>query len=83
MSLPLGKKLKIRSMIYVAGEPIPYFWPMRSFIHHNPLHALEHLPFDDAVKEGQRLFHGRGYLPRSTYQEYLAQGKVDQSHLLE
>jgi len=83
MSLPLGTKLKIRSMIYVAGEPIPYFWPMRSFIHHNPLHALEHLPFDEAVKEGERLFHGRGYLPRTIYQDYLAQGKVDQTQLLD
>jgi len=68
-------------MIYIAGAPIPFFWPMRSFIHHNPLHALEHLPFDAAVKEGERLFHGRGYLPRKTYQGYLAQGKVDQSQL--
>jgi len=81
MSLPLGKKLKIRSMIYVAGEPIPYFWPMRSFIHHNPLHALEHLPFDEAVKKGERLFHGQGYLPRTMYQNYLTQGKVDQAQL--
>ena len=83
MSLPLGKKLKIRSMIYVAGEPIPYFWPMRSFIHHNPLHALEHLPFDEAVKKGEQLFHGRGYLPRTIYQGYLTQGKVDQKQLLD
>jgi len=83
MSLPLGKKLKIRSMIYVAGEPIPYFWPMRSFIHHNPLHALEHLPFDEAVKEGERLFHGKGYLTRTGYQDYLMQGKVDESQLLD
>ena len=83
MSLPLGKKLKIRSMIYVAGESIPYFWPMRSFIHHNPLHALEHLPFDEAIKEGERLFHGRGYLTRTIYQNYLAQGKIDQTQLLD
>lgn len=81
MSLELGRKLKIRTMIYIAGEPIPFFWPMRSFIHHNPLHALEHLPFDAAVKKGEQLFHGRGYLPRKTYQEYLAQGKVDETQL--
>ena len=81
MSLALATKLKIRTMIYVAGEPIPYFWPMRSFIHHNPLHALEHLPFKDAVTEGERLFHGRGYLPRATYQGYLEQGKVDEEKL--
>jgi hypothetical protein len=70
-------------MIYVAGEPIPFFWPMRSFIHHNPLHGLEHLPFEDAVAEGERLFHAHGYLPRSQYQRYLSEGKVDRPALAE
>ena len=50
---------------------------MRTFIHHNPLHGLEHLPFDQAVKEGKRLFHGEVYLPRSTYQSYVSEEKVD------
>lgn len=77
MSLSLGQKLKIRAMIYVAGEPIAFFWPMRSFIHHNPLHGLEHMPFHVAVERGTRLFHGRGYLPRSICQRYLARGQVD------
>ncbi|MGD8546364.1 MAG: DUF2309 domain-containing protein [Thiohalophilus sp.] len=77
MTLPLGQQLKIRAMLYVAGEPISFFWPMRSFIHHNPLHGLEHLPFHKAVKTGTRLFHGRGFLARAEYQRYLAKGKVD------
>ncbi len=81
MSLALGEKLKIRSMIYVAAEPVPFFWPMRSFIHHNPLHGLEHLPFDEAVKKGAKIFHGRSFLPRRIYQNYLAQGKVDRAKL--
>ncbi len=81
MTLPLGQQLKIRTMIYVAGEPIPFFWPMRSFIHHNPLHGLEHLPFPEAVKTGARLFHGRGFLSRREYQRYLTQGKVDHGAL--
>lgn len=81
MSLELGEKLKIRAMVYVAGEPIPFFWPMRHFIHHNPLHGLEQLPFEEAVQTGERLFHGRPYLPRHMYQRYLAQGKVDEKEL--
>lgn len=71
----------IRSMVYLAAEPIPYFWPMRTFIHHNPLHGLEHLPFTEAVTLGSRLFHGRGYLPRATYQDYLARGEMDAGDL--
>ena len=72
MDISLGTSLKIRSTIHVAAEPIPFFWPMRTFIHHNPLHGLEHLSFDKAVEEGKRLFHGQVYLPRSIYQSYYA-----------
>jgi len=81
MSLSLGQKLKIRAMIYVAGSPVPFFWPMRSFIHHNPLHGLEHLPFPEAVEKGSKLFHGRAFLPREDYQRYLSEGEVDQKEL--
>jgi uncharacterized protein YbcC (UPF0753/DUF2309 family) len=82
MGLALDRKLKIRSMVYVAGEPIPYFWPMRNFIHHNPLHGLEKLPFAQAVEKGQALFHGKGFLPRKTYQRFLQEGKIDRASLL-
>jgi uncharacterized protein len=81
MSLSLGMKAQIRSMIFVAGEPIPYFWPMRAFIHHNPLHGLEKMPFEEAVAEGQRLFHGKGFLPRTTYQQYYREGKIEHQKL--
>jgi uncharacterized protein YbcC (UPF0753/DUF2309 family) len=72
-----GQNLRIRAMVYVAGEPVPFFWPMRSFIHHNPLHGLEHLPFEAAMERGTALFHARGFLPRAVYQGYLADGKID------
>ena len=81
MSVALSQQLKIRSMIYVAGEAVPYFWPMRAFIHHNPLHGLEDLSFQQAVDKGTKLFHGRGYLPRALYQQYLSEGKIDQGRL--
>lgn len=81
MSIRLGLRLKIRAMIHVAAEPLPFFWPMRTFIHHNPLHGLEHLPFERAAQQGAELFHGRAFLPRRGYQEYLAAGKVDRATL--
>jgi len=81
MSPVIGEKLRVRSMIYIAGEPVPFFWPMRAFIHHNPLHGFEHLPFEQAVEKGTRLFHGRGYLPRGEYQRYLADGQVNRQVL--
>lgn len=77
MSLDLGDRLRVRAMVYVASEPIPRFWPMRTFIHHNPLYGLEDRPFAEAVAQASELFHARGYLPRSQYREYLAAGRVD------
>ncbi|MGC9238569.1 MAG: DUF2309 domain-containing protein [Acidithiobacillus sp.] len=81
MSLDLGDRLQVRAMVYVASEPIPRFWPMRTFIHHNPLYGLEDRPFAQAVTEASELFHARGYLARSQYREYLAAGKVDEQAL--
>ena len=81
MSLTQEEKLKVRSMIHVAAEPVPFFWPMRSFIHHNPLHGLENLPFDEATAVGSKIFHARAFLPRSRYQDYLAEGRIDQTKI--
>ncbi|HEX8980781.1 MAG TPA: DUF2309 domain-containing protein [Parasulfuritortus sp.] len=77
MSLRLGRRLNIRTLVYVAGEAIPFFWPMRTFIHHNPLYGLEHLKFEQAVAEGEKLFHGRGYLDRAQYQRFLEKGSIE------
>ncbi len=79
--LTLGRRLKIRSMIHMAAESIPNFWPMRTFIHHNPLHGLEHLDFETAVRQGEQLFHGRGFLSRGEYQRYDAEGRVCEASL--
>jgi hypothetical protein len=73
----LGKRLKIRSMVTMAGEMLPFFWPMRGFIHHNPLHGLEHLPFEEAVAKASKLFHANGYLKRAEYQQLLERGSIE------
>lgn len=81
MPLSLGKQLSIRSMVYVAGETIPFFWPMRSFIHHNPLHGLEKYTFEAALPKAQKLFHANTSLPRVEYQRYLQEGRIKPSYL--
>ncbi len=79
--LSLGKRLRVRATAYVAAEPVPFFWPMRTFIHHNPLFGLEHLPFEQAVRRGAGLFHARVFLPRGQYQAWRREGKVDEAAL--
>jgi uncharacterized protein YbcC (UPF0753/DUF2309 family) len=68
-------------MIHVAAEPLPLFWPMRTFIHHNPLHGLEHLPFHDAAVRGAELFRARAFLSRAEYQRLLAEDAIHRDWL--
>lgn len=79
----LGREMKIRSMVTIAGEILPFVWPMRNFINHNPLHGLEHLPFAEAIERATTLFHARGFLRRGDYQALLAEGRIDHEVLAE
>ncbi|MGH2360736.1 MAG: DUF2309 domain-containing protein [bacterium] len=75
------ERLELRSLVNLAGESIAHYWPMRSFIHHNILHAFEHLAFDEAVRQGRRLFHGRGYLSNERFRGYYREGRIRPEHL--
>ena len=57
-----AQRMEIRSLVKLASEPISHFWPMQTFIHHNPLHGLEHLPFGDAIEQGRKFLGGKGFL---------------------
>jgi len=71
-----AERMELRSHVELAGEAIASYWPMRTFIHHNPLHGLEELPFDQAVKRGEQLLGGKGYLSSALYRRYLAEGRI-------
>lgn len=70
------QRIELRSFVNLAGEPISHFWPMKTFIHHNPLHGLEHFHFEKAIKEAERLLGGRGYLPNEDYRNYYKQERI-------
>ncbi len=82
MSFSEGRKLFIRSLVTVAGEVIPFFWPMRNFIYRNPLYGLEKLSFREAVQLGGRLFKAKGYLPRENYVKFLKEGHIKEENLV-
>jgi len=76
-----SQRIELRSLVNLSCEPISHFWPMKTFIHHNPLHGLEHLTFEKALKEGQRLFKGRGYLPNRENRKYFQQGRISKDSI--
>jgi len=77
------QRMELRSLVKLAGEPISHFWPMQTFIHHNPLHGLEGLPFDQAVEQGRKFFGGMGYLSNREYQNYFQQGRITEDSVNE
>jgi uncharacterized protein YbcC (UPF0753/DUF2309 family) len=67
---------RLRAAIGRAAHLLPGQGPISVFIHHNTLHAFEHLPFDRAVLRGAALFGCEPYLPKARYRDALARGRV-------
>jgi uncharacterized protein YbcC (UPF0753/DUF2309 family) len=78
-----AQRMELRSYVQLAGEAFAAYWPMRTFIHHNPLHGLEEMPFEQAVRRGADLLGGRGYLPNEAYRHYFQLGRIRAEHLIE
>jgi uncharacterized protein YbcC (UPF0753/DUF2309 family) len=75
------RRMELRGVIRLAGEVIAQYWPMRTFVHHNPLHSLEYLPFEETVRRGKQFLGGNGYLPSHLYRGYLCSGRIQPRHL--
>ena len=75
------RRMALRGVIRLAGEVIAQYWPMRTFVHHNPLHSLEYLPFEETVRRGKQFMGGNGYLPSHLYRHYLKAGRILSAHL--
>jgi uncharacterized protein YbcC (UPF0753/DUF2309 family) len=55
---------------------LPAQGPISIFIHHNTLHAFEHLPFEEAVEEAARQLGREPFLAESRYRDKLASGRI-------
>src|SRR5574343_1502266 len=60
---------------------LPSQAPLKDFIHHNTLHAFQHLPFHDALIEATERFGYKVYLTISEYRKLYADGKINEAIL--
>jgi uncharacterized protein len=60
---------------------LPTQGPLKDFIHHNTLHAFQHLRFHDGVSAAARLYGSRGSMPGSFYWNAYRTGKITESAL--
>jgi uncharacterized protein YbcC (UPF0753/DUF2309 family) len=75
------QRMQLRGLVLVAGEIIAHYWPMRTFVHHNPLHGLEDQPFEAAVRQGFRILGGNGYLSNALFRDYAHSGRILPRHI--
>ena len=75
------QRMELRALILLASEIVAYYWPMRTFVHHNPLHGLEDLPFDEAVRRGSAIARRQGICPVRFFATIFAPGRILPRHL--
>jgi uncharacterized protein YbcC (UPF0753/DUF2309 family) len=63
-------------MIDRLAHLLPAQGPISIFIHHNTLHAFEHMVFEDAVEHAAIRLGREPYLAESRYRDKLASGRI-------
>lgn len=58
-------------------DTVPHYWPIGSFIHHNPLKGFEGLHFKDGLTKAQSIFGGKVYMDSSYYMDKYDEGMID------
>jgi uncharacterized protein len=67
---------RLRSAVERSAHLLPRQGPIGVFVHHNTLHAFEHLPFEEAVKQAGQLFGAEPYMSEASYRGELARGRI-------
>lgn len=73
---PAGARERLSHLIEHAAHLLPAQGPITVFIHHNTLHALEHLPFDEAARQAAHIFGCQPYLSEDRYRRELSSGRI-------
>lgn len=77
-----SERAELSSLVNLSCEPVSHFWPMKTFIHHNPLHGLEHLHFEEAINQAERFLKGRGYLSNNQYRRYFKEKRINEESII-
>ena len=81
--LSAEEKTNLRQQVIEACEPISPIWPLKTFAYRSPVRGFEHLPFDQAARQGAGLLGGRGYLPNQEYRQFYRDGRITDASVRE
>ncbi|WP_433272216.1 YbcC family protein [Actinosynnema sp. CS-041913] len=68
--------MTITDLVDRAAELLPEQGPLQAFVHHNTLHAFEHLPFADAVTHAAAVFGAEPYQSEAAFHGFLRSGRI-------
>jgi uncharacterized protein YbcC (UPF0753/DUF2309 family) len=69
--------MSILERLSAVQNTIPHYWPIGSFIHHNPLKGFEDMNFKDALPKAQEIFGGKVYMDSTYYLGLYDKGKIE------
>ncbi|MCA9823718.1 MAG: DUF2309 family protein, partial [Dehalococcoidia bacterium] len=72
---------QIREALRHTATLLPAQGPITAFVHHNPLHAFEDLPFEEAVQRAREELGYEAFLPADRYRKALADDRIRESDL--
>ncbi len=71
--------MSIIEKLNAVKSTVPHYWPIGSFIHHNPLKGFENMHFKDGLSKAQSIFGGKVYMDSSYYKDLYEEGKINDS----
>jgi len=75
-SHPTDPLENIRHIVDHASHLLPAQGPIGVFIHHNTLHAFQHLPFEQAVLEASKVYGTEPYMREEAYRAAIGSGRI-------
>jgi uncharacterized protein YbcC (UPF0753/DUF2309 family) len=76
MQQDLSRREQLEHDLKHVSHLLPAQGPIGVFIHHNTLHAFQHLPFEQAVEEAAQLFEAEPYMSERAYRAALVSGRI-------
>ncbi|NTX50570.1 DUF2309 domain-containing protein [Myxococcus sp. CA039A] len=78
---PEDRGSRLRAALAGASHVLPAQGPIGVFVHHNTLHAYQHLPFHEAVATASKTFGAEGYLSEARFLELYRRGRITDEDL--